>query len=53
MITTVTPEDRLPEVLNAIQKGAYTGKIGDGKIFVSHVEEVVRIRTGDTRVGAL
>lgn len=53
MITTVIPEDRLPEVLEAIQGSAYTGKIGDGKIFVSRIEEVVRIRTGETGVGAL
>ena len=42
--------DRLVEV---ITKAAYTGKIGDGKIFVSQVDEVIRIRTGETGSEAL
>ncbi len=39
------------KAINAIKKGAYTGKIGDGKIFVSDISHVVRVRTGeeDTR----
>ena len=36
------------KVVSAIQKSAQTGRIGDGKIFVSTVEEVIRIRTGET-----
>jgi nitrogen regulatory protein P-II 2 len=43
----------LDQVLEAIQKAAHTGKIGDGKIFVSDVEQVVRIRTGETGTDAL
>jgi nitrogen regulatory protein P-II 2 len=43
----------LDQVLEAIQKAAHTGKIGDGKIFVSDVEQVVRIRTGETGPDAL
>ncbi|MGA7178353.1 MAG: P-II family nitrogen regulator [Thiobacillaceae bacterium] len=43
----------LDHVLEAIQKAAHTGKIGDGKIFVSDVEQVVRIRTGETGPDAL
>ena len=39
--------------LEAIEKAAYTGKIGDGKIFVYDLEQVVRIRTGETGVDAL
>jgi nitrogen regulatory protein P-II 2 len=40
-------------VVEAIQKSAATGKIGDGKIFVSSLEEVVRIRTGETGAQAI
>ena len=39
--------------LEAIQKSAHTGKIGDGKIFVTTVEQVVRIRTGEKNEQAL
>ncbi|KAB2837932.1 P-II family nitrogen regulator [bacterium] len=42
-----------PKVLETIQKTASTGKIGDGKIFVSNVEEVIRIRTGETGSNAI
>jgi len=41
------------KVIDAIRAAANTGKIGDGKIFVSTVEEVVRIRTGETGAEAL
>jgi len=42
-------EDALAaEVIKTIQNAARTGEVGDGKIFVSHIEEVVRIRTGET-----
>jgi len=40
--------DRLDQALETIEKAAATGKIGDGKIFVSDLEQVVRIRTGET-----
>jgi nitrogen regulatory protein PII len=40
-------EDKLDDVLNAIQESAKTGEIGDGKIFVSSLEETIRIRTGE------
>ena len=39
--------------MEAIIKAAHTGKIGDGKIFVSSVEQVVRIRTGETGEAAV
>src|SRR4026208_628220 len=39
-------DDQLERVLEAIQQSARTGKIGDGKIFVSSLEQVIRIRTG-------
>lgn len=40
-------------VVEAIQKSALTGKIGDGKIFISPLEEVIRIRTGETGAQAI
>jgi nitrogen regulatory protein PII len=40
-------------VIEAISTAAHTGKIGDGKIFVSNIEEVVRIRTGETGESAI
>jgi nitrogen regulatory protein P-II 2 len=45
--------DLVDQVIEAISKAAGTGKIGDGKIFVSSVEQVVRIRTGETGQEAL
>ena len=47
------PEDRVEAVIEAITKIANTGKIGDGKIFVTNVEQVIRIRTGETGKDAL
>jgi nitrogen regulatory protein P-II 1 len=47
MLTIVAREDQVDEIVDAIVGGARTGKIGDGKIFVTPVEEVVRIRTGE------
>ena len=46
-------EELLEQVVETIEKGASTGKIGDGKIFVFALEEVIRIRTGETGVDAL
>jgi nitrogen regulatory protein PII len=46
-IDVVVEDSRADEVLDAIIKAANTGKIGDGKVFVSEVLEAVRIRTGD------
>ena len=45
--------DLLDQVLEAIEKSARTGKIGDGKIFVSDLEQVIRIRTGESGADAL
>lgn len=44
----IVKDEELQKVIEAIQKGAKTGRIGDGKIFVMPVEEVIRIRTGET-----
>ncbi len=43
----------LDQAIEAIEKAAHTGKIGDGKIFVADLEQVVRIRTGETGPDAL
>lgn len=43
----------LAKVVEAIEKSAKTGRIGDGKIFVTHVDAVIRIRTGETGDDAL
>ena len=47
-IEVALEEDLLDQVVDAISKAANTGKVGDGKIFVTTLEEVVRIRTGET-----
>lgn len=52
-IEVVIGADKLDAVVEAIVKAARTGKIGDGKIFVSSVERVVRIRTGETNEAAI
>ncbi len=52
-IEVVVPDNQVAEVVDAIRKAAHTGKIGDGKIFVSAIEEVVRIRTGEMGEQAL
>jgi len=52
-IEVVVATDMLESAIDAIVKSAHTGKIGDGKIFVSSVEQVVRIRTGETNESAL
>lgn len=52
-IETVITDDRLEAVLEALQQAAATGKLGDGKIFVSSVDQVIRIRTGELDADAL
>jgi nitrogen regulatory protein P-II 1 len=52
-IEVVLPDEMLGKALEAIQKAAKTGRIGDGKIFVSTVEEAIRIRTGETGADAI
>lgn len=46
-IQVVVPDSIVPAVIEAIAGAAKTGRIGDGKIFVSPVDEVIRIRTGE------
>ncbi len=46
-IDLIVQDEMAPQVIEALERAARTGKIGDGKIFVSPVEEVLRIRTGE------
>src|SRR5262245_32532950 len=52
-ISVLVPDDRVDETVEAIVAGARTGRIGDGKIFIAPVEEVVRIRTGERGASAV
>ncbi|MFZ5523884.1 MAG: P-II family nitrogen regulator [Pseudomonadota bacterium] len=52
-VEVVIPSELLDRAVEAIIKAAHTGKIGDGKIFISSVEQVIRIRTGETNETAL
>ena len=52
-VEVILPEDQIDAAIEAIQKAAQTGRIGDGKIFISTVEQVIRIRTGETGVDAI
>ncbi|HJU70929.1 MAG TPA: P-II family nitrogen regulator [Paucimonas sp.] len=52
-IETAVDDAVLERALEAIERAARTGKIGDGKVFVLDLEQVVRIRTGETGSGAL
>ena len=52
-VEVVLADENVDRVIEAIRNAAQTGRIGDGKIFVSNVEEVVRIRTGETGVDAI
>ena len=52
-IEVVVVEDMLERAVDAIVKAARTGKIGDGKIFISSVDQVIRIRTGETNEAAV
>ncbi|HLU80262.1 MAG TPA: P-II family nitrogen regulator [Burkholderiaceae bacterium] len=52
-VDIVLPAAMVEAAIDAIIKAAYTGKIGDGKIFVTPVEQVVRIRTGESGIDAL
>lgn len=52
-IEAAVADELLDQAMGAIVRSARTGKIGDGKIFVRNLEEVLRIRTGETGIGAL
>ena len=46
-IEIIVEDENTKSALKAIQKAAYSGKIGDGKIFISNIDQVIRIRTGE------
>ena len=52
-IEVAASDDLLDQVIEAISKAANTGKIGDGKIFVTNLEQAIRIRTGESGTDAL
>ena len=52
-IEVVVPDGIVEQVIEAVTKAARTGKIGDGKIFVSEVTDVIRIRTGEAGAAAI
>ena len=52
-IEIVIPATKLDQVVNIISKSSETGKVGDGKIFVSNIDQAIRIRTGETQDAAL
>ena len=52
-VEVILSEEQVDDAIEAIQKAAQTGRIGDGKIFISTVEQVIRIRTGETGVDAI
>jgi nitrogen regulatory protein P-II 1 len=52
-VEVVVDDKNCERVVEAIIKAAHTGKIGDGKIFVQNIEQVIRIRTGETGVDAV
>jgi nitrogen regulatory protein P-II 1 len=52
-VEVVVPAEMVEGAIDAIVKAAHTGKIGDGKIFVTAVEQAIRIRTGESGTDAL
>src|SRR5262245_5716661 len=52
-VRVVVSDDQLPKVLGAIVYGGRTGEIGDGKVWVTPVDQVIRIRTGDVDEAAI
>ena len=52
-VEIIVPNDSVQQVVTVITEAARTGKIGDGKIFITPVDEVIRIRTGETGEDAI
>ena len=52
-VEVAAQSDQVEQVIEAITKAANTGKIGDGKIFVTPLEQIIRIRTGETGADAV
>jgi nitrogen regulatory protein P-II 1 len=53
LLTIIAADERVEQIVDAIIKGSRTGKMGDGKIFVTPVDEAIRIRTGERGPTAL
>ncbi|SMC22474.1 nitrogen regulatory protein P-II family [Desulfacinum hydrothermale DSM 13146] len=53
LLTVVVADDLAPAVVEAIREAGRTGKIGDGKIFISQLKDAIRIRTGERGIQAL
>jgi len=52
-VEVVLPDELVDRAVDAIRNAAQTGRIGDGKIFISTVEEAIRIRTGESGLDAI
>ena len=52
-IELIIEDEMVEKAVDAIRRAAQTGRIGDGKIFVSNIEEVIRIRTGESGIDAI
>ncbi len=52
-VEIVVSDERVDETIETVRNAANSGKIGDGKIFISPVEQVIRVRTGETGIEAL
>ncbi len=52
-VELIIPDDIVDQVIEVIKSKAHTGRIGDGKIFISSIDDVVRIRTGETGKNAI
>ena len=52
-IDIIVESERMEQVVETILKAAHTGKIGDGKIFITPIEQVFRVRTGETGLDAI
>lgn len=52
-VELIVSDENVAEVVETVQKAAHTGRIGDGKIFVTSVDEIIRIRTGETGEAAI
>ena len=52
-VEVAVSDDQAEQIIDAINKAAYTGKIGDGKIFVFELQQAIRVRTGETEDDAL
>ena len=52
-LEVVTSDEQVDDIVNAVVDAAYTGKIGDGKMWITPVEDVIRVRTGERGDAAL